>query len=109
MSKPPKAPKDKGWDILSSMTQPNQSELSFSNFEYLLIDLGIHSAKDRNAILNYAADLKDHIITAHINAEIARTLDRLEQDDAKLTDGRRLELDIPSWVEAERAKLKEVK
>ena len=27
MSKPPKAPKDKGWDILSSMTQPNQSEL----------------------------------------------------------------------------------
>jgi len=49
------------------------------------------------------------IITAHTNAEIARTLDRLEQDDAKLTDGRRLELDIPSWVEAERAKLKEVK
>ena len=27
MSKPPKAQKDKGWDILSSMTQPNQSEL----------------------------------------------------------------------------------
>ena len=49
------------------------------------------------------------LIQAHINAEIARTLDRLEQDDAKLTDGRRLELDIPSWVEAERAKLKEEK
>ena len=48
-------------------------------------------------------------IQAHTNAEIARVLDRLEQDDAKLTDGRRLELDIPSWVEAERAKLKEVK
>ena len=27
MSKPPKAPRDKGWDILSQMTQPNQSEL----------------------------------------------------------------------------------
>ena len=49
------------------------------------------------------------LIQAHTNAEIARTLDRLEQDDAKLTDGRHLELDIPSWVEAERAKLKEVK
>ena len=45
----------------------------------------------------------------HTNAEIAKVLDRLEQDDAKLTDGRHLELDIPSWVEAERAKLKEVK
>ena len=57
------------------------------------------------AYYDFAVDL----ITAHTNAEIARTLDRLEQDDAKLTDGRRLELDIPSWVEAERAKLKEVK
>ena len=27
MSKPPKAPRDKGWDILSQMTQPNQSNL----------------------------------------------------------------------------------
>ncbi len=50
-----------------------------------------------------------HLVKAFTNAEIARVLDRLEQDDAKLTDGRRLELDIPSWVEAERAKLKEVK
>jgi len=48
-------------------------------------------------------------IQAYTNAEIAKVLDRLEQDDAKLTDGRHLELDIPSWVEAERAKLKEVK
>lgn len=51
----------------------NQSELNFSNFEYLLIDLGIHSAKDRNAILNYAADLKDCLITANYtpNSEVA--------------------------------------
>ena len=49
------------------------------------------------------------IVQDHTNAEIAKVLDRLEQDDAKLTDGRHLELDIPSWVEAERAKLKEMK
>lgn len=48
-------------------------------------------------------------IQAYTNAEIAKVLDRLEQQDAKLIDGRHLELDIPSWVQAERAKLKEVK
>lgn len=50
-----------------------------------------------------------HLIQAHTNAAIAKVLERLEQQDAKLFDGRHLELDIPSWVEAERAKLKEVK
>ena len=72
--------------------------------------LSIHGIVDRTSgnRPEQMATLEQEL-TAHTNAEIARTLDRLEQDDAKLTDGRRLELDIPSWVEAERAKLKEVK
>ena len=49
------------------------------------------------------------LIQQEANHQKAELLDRLEQDDAKLTDGRHLELDIPSWVEAERAKLKEMK
>ena len=51
---------------------------------------------------------KQAILDWH-NKQVEEVLDRLEVADAKLTDGRNLELDIPSWVEAERNKLKESK
>ena len=47
------------------------------------------------------------LIQQEVNRQKIELLDRLETDDAKLTDGRHLELDIPSWVQAERANLKE--
>lgn len=55
--------------------------------------------------VHFIGEYKQAILDWH-NKQIEEVLDRLEVADAKLTDGRNLELDIPSWVEAERTRLR---
>ena len=143
MSKPPKAPRDKGWDILSQMTQPDQSELE-SDIEMLL--LRVYNGEYDRSASQTLADVKKRIvslITAHTNAEIAKVPDRLEAEfdrhaqsiglwgteglvldtlartgnlsseqkverDAMVTERRALAI-LHGAIQAERAKLKEVK
>ena len=61
MSKPPKAPRDKGWDILSSMTQPNQGELKCG-----------HTAPDWNGEGDCITCARDRVLGA---SDIDRKID----------------------------------
>ena len=84
------------------MTQPNQSEL----VETVLSILGIVDRTSGNRP-EQIATLKQEL-TAHTNAEIARTLDRLQHE----LDGGRTYTSvsmIEDAIQSERAKLKEVK
>lgn len=78
------------------------AEIGLAQLKIELAELREANQKDRESRVK----AKQALLDWH-NKQIEEVLDRLEQDDAKLTDGRHLELDIPSWVEAERAKLKE--
>ena len=65
MSKPPKAPRDKGWDILSQMTQPNQSELKCG-----------HTAPDWNGEGDCITCARDRVLGA---SDIDRKIDELKK------------------------------
>lgn len=63
MSKPPKAPRDKGWDILSQMTQPNQGELKCG-----------HTAPDWNGEGDCITCARDRVLGA---SDIDRKIDEI--------------------------------
>ena len=106
-----------GKDILSQMSQPNQCEL----IESILSILGIVDRTSGNRPEQIA--VLEQELTAHTNAEIAKVLDRLEIEmpskrntlvgDAYqrtfCNEYNKALKEVSKVIQAERAKLKEVK
>ena len=111
---------------MTQLTNPtNEQELrakidtAFSPIEELLFPTGYEEAEygdpteamDKSMALGSALEKLEALIQAHTNAEIAKVLDRLEQEQYGMYNDYHDLVDIipMSYIAAERAKLKEVK